>query len=193
MNVRRMVLVAGAVVLAIAAVMLGPWAFVPLVAGGLVALVWYVRQPSGETGTSAGMAHGPAVAGRLVAATEQSGSRPPQGGRGSVNFTRLGLAAAVFALAAFSFLYGQWVFRFSQIMWIEDQLGESSSQTFRTLTRTPPTMVPLLWFARTVLALAVVTVLASIVVVQRRKGMGDPTVGPGLAPDEGPKGAPSAI
>lgn len=111
-----------------------------------------------------------------------------------MNVKRLGLVAGAFAIASFSFLFGQWVYGFSQVMWLEDELGGlggSDGPIFEYLVRTPPGIVPLLWVALVVLAVSTVTVLACIVMAQRGTGSGAKSPRPRLSQNDGAPGAAS--
>lgn len=103
---------------------------------------------------------------------------------------RVGLLAGALAIASLSFLAGQWAYGFAQFMWLEDELGGSSGAIFDYLARTPPQVVPMLWFAVVVLAASLIALLACLVAMLRGKAGGR---GSRLLPSRhGPTQAPSA-
>lgn len=102
---------------------------------------------------------------------------------------RVGLLAGAAAIASFFFLFGQWAYGFSQFMWLEDELGGSSGAVFDYLAQTPPTMVPMLWFAVVVLVVSLIALLACLLAALRGRGGG--ATRPRLAPRPGPTQSPS--
>lgn len=89
-----------------------------------------------------------------------------------MNAGRVGLFAGAAAIASFFFLVGQWVYGFSQFMWLEDELGGSSGAIFDYLARTPPAIVPMLWFAVVVLVGSLIALVGCLVTVLRGRGGG---------------------